>query len=642
MKKYLFYFCLCVLPGSTFFMNVVYAAPAAHVVISEIKISGPTGSSTDEFVELYNPTDSPMDITGWQLVKRTASGAAYPLVDSFETLTIAAHGFVLIAHPTGYSGTVAPDVRYNTANSLSPDNSVELINPAGVVDLVGWGKATHFEGAAGLAPGNAKSIERKALPTSTSSDLADGGADVFRGNGEDTDRNDADFISRDVPEPQSSTSELEFVTAPAPTPKVTNTNSTTSVAPVVTPPATPATAQPVAHTVVLSEILADPKGPDTNEEFIELVNLGDVAVDLTNWKIADASKTSYTIPKGTIAPGAWFVVKRAESGIALNNTGGETVTLTAADGVVTSTASWQGTALEAQSYSFVKDAWVWTGKLTPGAANLFLDPNREPIAAIRDVETSVRIRDSVTLSAADSSDPDGDDLEFKWNFSDGGSASGTSVKHTFQKAGKITVTLSATDPKGKFSSAKLIFTVQDYQRSKNIVIGAIMPNPADGEDEWIEIANIGKTTVDLAGWVLRSGKKTQKLEGVINAGANQRLTSEDLNFALRNAGGTIELLDPDGKSASAVKYSAVARGTEIRRRADGTFGTDVQLDVSVTQSSGQVAGEAVNAVSASQPEPKQATSTSASSTFPTWVWALIAGGAALVWAGYEVWMRYKK
>ena len=616
-----------------------HAAPASHIVMSEVKIGGPSGFSTDEFVELYNPTDAPVDITGWQLVKRTASGATYPLVDSFEALTISAHGYALVAHPTGYGGTVLPDTRYTTTNSLSTDNSVELVSPSGIVDQVGWGKATHFEGVVAPTPGNAKSIERKALPSSASADLVDGGADVFRGNGEDTDHNDADFVGRDVPEPQSTTSELEFITAAAPVPKPSNTNQPAAATPTTSQPVSVQVVQPVPHTVALSEILPDPKGADTAEEFIELVNTGEVAVDLTNWKLSDASKTSFTIPSGSLAPGGWFVVKRAESGIALNNTGGETVTLTASDGVVTSTVTWQGSALEAQSYALVKAEWVWTGKFTPGSANEYLDSNHAPVATIRDVETSVRIRETVALSAADSSDPDGDDLEFRWSFSDGGTASGTGLKRTFAKAGRITVTLTATDVKGKSSTAKMIFTVQDYQRSTAIAIGSLVPNPAEGEDEWIELANTGKTSVDLEGWSLQSGKKTQKLDGMLQAKAYRRLTSEDLNFALRNAGGTVVLLDPDGKRMSAVTYATTTRGAIIRRQQDGTYGVDAQPSPATVPPSGQVAGDAVVGQPKTQPTQKPVAALPAATSFPTWAWAAIAGSAVVAWVGYEVWNR---
>ncbi len=619
-----------------FSIHVAHAAPASHVVISEVKISGLTGFSTDEFVELYNPTDSPVDITGWQMIKRTASGAAYPLVESFDSATVTARGYFLIAHPSGYAGAVAPDARYSTSNSLSTDNSVELVGPLGVVDVVGWGKAMHFEGTVAPTPGSAKSIERKALPSSTTADMMDGGSDVFRGNGEDTDHNDADFVSRDIADPQSSASDLEFITAQAPKPKVTNTNQSLSTPTLATAPTTPAPAQPVPHTVALSEILPDPKGPDTTEEYIELVNTGDVAVDLTNWKLNDSSKTGYCIPKGTIVPGGWFVVKRGESGIALNNTGGESVTLTAPDGVVTSTLSWEGTVPEAQSYSLVKGAWVWTAKLTPGAANVFLDTNHAPVANIGDVDTNVHVRDSVKLSATDSTDPDGDDLDFSWTFGDGGVGSGTNVKHAFMKAGTFTVVLTATDPKGKSGTAKVTFTVQDYQRSTDVVISTIVPNPADGEDEYVELVNTGLKNVDLAGWSLVIGAKQQMLDGVIATKGKLHLAGEDLRLALRNAGATIELKDPDGKSVSAVTWATTPRGSAIIRQADGTYSTGTEA--TEADALGKVEGASVvvaqPATVLGEVQPKK------SGAVPWWIWLVILGVCGATWGGWALFQSH--
>ena len=43
----------------------VFSATASHVVISEIQIAG--GNSNDEFVELYNPTNASVNLTGWRL-----------------------------------------------------------------------------------------------------------------------------------------------------------------------------------------------------------------------------------------------------------------------------------------------------------------------------------------------------------------------------------------------------------------------------------------------------------------------------------------------------------------------------------------------------------------------------------------------
>ena len=67
------------LAGIAFFTALAAALPltafaaAAHVVISEFATRGPT-AATDEFVELYNPTENAVDLSGWKMqYKATAS-----------------------------------------------------------------------------------------------------------------------------------------------------------------------------------------------------------------------------------------------------------------------------------------------------------------------------------------------------------------------------------------------------------------------------------------------------------------------------------------------------------------------------------------------------------------------------------------
>ncbi len=643
---------------STYNVLFVHAASSSHIIMSEIQI-GATGFSTDEFVELYNPTDTPVEITGWQLIKRTASGGAFPLVDSFPAFTIPAHGYFLIAHPTGYRGTVISDARYTTTNSLSSDNSAELVNPLGIVDLVGWGAATHVEGAAAVTPGNGKSIERKALATSIKETMGEDGEDSFRGNSEDTDHNDADWLSRDLPDPQDLASDLEFVTAPAPVvqpPANTNTShpssNTNTSKPTTTntppPPSTSSGSAKVApHTLAINEFLPDPKGADAAEEFIELVNLGDTAVDLVGWKLQDASSSKYIFLTGSLAPGAYRAIKRPESGIALNNTNGETVTLTAPDGFVTSTTAFTGSALEGQSYAFLTGQWKWTGTPTPGAKNVYADGNHPPEAKIKDVETNIRVGTLVSLSAAQSIDPDGDDLEFRWQFSDGGNATGTKVAHQFTKAGKITATLTATDAKGKTAKASLDFIVKDFDHSTAVSITAILPNPGDGdgEEEYVELLNADSKDIDLAGWVLRNGTRTFKLADTISAGATRRFGEEALPFALRNDGGTLELLDPDGKAVNSITYEKVTAGTVIHPGAVSAqaVAAPTNAPAAAANTNGRVAGETTT----TQPTNTAKSNTNLAGTkqaneLPVWSWLVIGGVAGVGWIGYEVYQRRRK
>jgi hypothetical protein len=178
-----------------------------HVVISEVQIGGATAD--DEFVELYNPGESAVDLTGWKLQKVTGSGKTREnLLTFFPSAQISAHGFYLITHPSDYTGAATPDAVYSTKNSLAPNNTVILYDAAeNIIDELGFGEVAEFEGApASGLDSSGGSLERKASAESTTETMSDGGSDEFMGNEEDTDNNHADFILRAVPAPQNTAS----------------------------------------------------------------------------------------------------------------------------------------------------------------------------------------------------------------------------------------------------------------------------------------------------------------------------------------------------------------------------------------------------------------------------------------------------
>lgn len=195
---------------SVYRVHSVRSATATHVVISEVQISG-SSDADDEFVEVYNPTNSVVDLTGWRLTRKTSTGTQSNLVASMSG-SLASHSYFLIAPSPDYLGSTVQDLNYSTTSRLAASNTVLLYSDAGItlVDKVGLGTATDNETSAfATNPTAGQSIERKANSSSDATSMGSGGTDEFLGNGEDTDNNSTDFVLRVASQPQNSSSVIE-------------------------------------------------------------------------------------------------------------------------------------------------------------------------------------------------------------------------------------------------------------------------------------------------------------------------------------------------------------------------------------------------------------------------------------------------
>lgn len=102
-------------------------------------------------------------------------------------------------------------------------------------------------------------------------------------------------------------------------------------------------------------------------------------------------------------------------------------------------------------------------RLPPDPVEIAVESNTQPPAATTDGPYASLPHLSVAMSAAGSSDPDGDALTYAWSFGDGAGATGVAVTHRYGAAGIYRVRLIVTDIRGladtTFTSVTIITPV---------------------------------------------------------------------------------------------------------------------------------------------------------------------------------------
>ena len=145
------------------------AAPdGSKLVISEVYGGGGNSGATlkSDFIELYNPTTSPISLDGMSLQYRSATATTQPTIVFQLSGSVPANGHWLVKAADGAGGTdelPTPDqsstismggtggqvflADQTTPLTLSPVTG-EMAGQPGVVDMVGFGSgATSFEAA---------------------------------------------------------------------------------------------------------------------------------------------------------------------------------------------------------------------------------------------------------------------------------------------------------------------------------------------------------------------------------------------------------------------------------------------------------------------------------------------------------------
>jgi hypothetical protein len=314
------------------------------VMINEVAWAGTTASSSDEWIELYNPGDQNVSLEGWRLEDGGDLAIALHGI-------IAAQGYYLLERSDDQAVTdLSADLIY-TGSLLNSGETLRLFAPGG--GLIDSANADGGAWPAGRADSRS-SMERR------------GGEDQpgnwgtftgYHGAGIDADGNPVQGTPR----------QINSVFFPTPQPTW------------------------IPGKVVVNEALIRPHydwegvgGVDTDDEFIELLNLGPLRVNLRGWLLDDieeAGSRPYALPPKTLNPGEYYALFRSRTHIALND-GGDSVRLIAPDGRVVDQLTYLRVRAYNLSYGRLPDG---SGKLayglwpTPGKPNLLF---KEPVAEL--------------------------------------------------------------------------------------------------------------------------------------------------------------------------------------------------------------------------------------------------------------------
>jgi len=464
-----------------------HAYSSDNIVIHEIQISGET--TKDEYIKLFNPTNKSINLENWRLSKKTKSNNQYNILTAFPKIIIPPNGYLTIAHNNYTDKT---DLYYSTSQSLANNNTLLLYNNSSstIVDLVGWGEATTYEGL-----GATINPEKNEIIIRTS----------------DIDNNIIDF---QIINNQTSKTEEETIVIETPKKntiiqKQTEQISVDSIEN-STQPKNTKSKYSTSGKIIISELLPNPDGSDIHNEWIEIQNKDNKIINISNWVLSD-NNTKYIFPNQTlISPNEYIVIPRDNSKITLNNSDTEIITLLDPLHYTIDQVSYFGPAPNAQSWSKSNtNKWVWTSLQTPGSKNK-----------------------SNTLK-------------------------NTSISQT----SKPTNNKTTTQDNYKNDSQELIEIdpklLADYNYS-NIIINEILPNP-DGQDEdeeWIELYNLGDTTISLTGFVLGDGSKKIYIIQNREIGPKEYtiIKRTDSKIALNNTDDHLKLWAPNGTLLNRIQY----------------------------------------------------------------------------------------
>ncbi len=368
----------------------------AQVVINEIMYDLKGSDEDREWVEIYNNSGESVDLTGWKFndgsnhilnIPPQNSGQGSIILNAGSYAILADNAAVFLSEHQGFSGTVI-------------DSSFSLKNTGAVLKIINKNKAEVDNVSYSSSLGgkeNGKTLERQSDGLLKES-LNIGGTPGA-----------ANSAVSALPSPQPSFAPEPtpvFTPIPLPTPlsappptPLSSLSPLPTAIPTSTPSSFPApeiiespppsfsqtgneaqtNASFAANTygrLLITEFIPSPKGPDEENEWIEIYNPEQKEISLKSWRIQDAQEKEFIFKDDKIIKsGEYLVLPRSLTKITLNNDG-ESLYLINPEGENVFKITQNGKAPEGMSFArFGDKKWSWTSKITPGAENILVEKN---------------------------------------------------------------------------------------------------------------------------------------------------------------------------------------------------------------------------------------------------------------------------
>ncbi len=320
------------------------SSASKSILISEVQ-TGSTSSASEEFVELYNAGIASVDITGWAMYYKSATGVSWVKKATIVSGHMDAGKFWVL------SANMPGDSVYSSGLSQT-DGNLQIRDKLGsVMDQFGWGTAN----AALISPAS------QSAPGQSMYRLYDFNLLVMQ----NTDNNFADYDITHIPTP-GLVPAIELAEVDV---------------------------DPVIYAELeLSELLPDPAAPlsDSADEFIEIYNPTANVVDLSGWKLRDESGAEYLVKTKTILPNSWVAIMASESKITLNNTG-DSIELIDPNGKLVDQSANYEAAEPGLSWSKLDGVWQWAQSPTPSLTNsiAYVANSISPTAVVDNIKKAV-------------------------------------------------------------------------------------------------------------------------------------------------------------------------------------------------------------------------------------------------------------